>query len=79
MDDAFVCKRRLASEGLKRSFETKAQMRSPRYTTRLTDLPVVRAQFSRRQKARVRPSLRQVGATLHVSPQSTELSLNLIL
>jgi DNA polymerase V len=33
----------LASEGFKRSFETKANMRSPRYTTRLADLPVVRA------------------------------------
>lgn len=32
----------LASEGFKRSFETKAQMRSPRYTTRLADFPVVR-------------------------------------
>lgn len=33
----------LASEGFKRASETKAQMRSPRYTTRLADLPVVRA------------------------------------
>jgi DNA polymerase V len=33
----------LASEGFKRSFETKASRRSPRYTTRLADLPVVRA------------------------------------
>ncbi|WP_281410487.1 DUF4113 domain-containing protein [Rhizobium laguerreae] len=33
----------LASEGFKQPFETKAQMRSPRYTTRLADLPVVRA------------------------------------
>jgi DNA polymerase V len=33
----------LASEGFRRSFETKASMRSPRYTTRLADLPVVRA------------------------------------
>jgi len=33
----------LASEGFKRPFETKANMRSPRYTTRLSDLPVVRA------------------------------------
>ncbi|WP_335726668.1 DUF4113 domain-containing protein [Rhizobium phaseoli] len=33
----------LASEGFKRSFETKASMRSPRYTTRLADLPIVRA------------------------------------
>ncbi|ANL12004.1 MULTISPECIES: Y-family DNA polymerase [unclassified Rhizobium] len=33
----------LASEGFKRPFETKASMRSPRYTTRLADLPIVRA------------------------------------
>jgi len=33
----------LASEGFKRSFETKASMRSPRSTARLADLPVVRA------------------------------------
>ncbi|UXT53229.1 Y-family DNA polymerase (plasmid) [Agrobacterium tumefaciens] len=33
----------LASEGFKQSFATKADMRSPRYTTRLADLPVVRA------------------------------------
>lgn len=33
----------LASEGFKRPFETKASMRSPRYTTRLSDFPVVRA------------------------------------
>ncbi|PDT07487.1 hypothetical protein CO655_26885 [Rhizobium sp. M1] len=33
----------LASEGFRQSFATKADMRSPRYTTRLADLPVVRA------------------------------------
>lgn len=33
----------LASEGFKQPFATKADMRSPRYTTRLSDLPVVRA------------------------------------
>lgn len=33
----------LASEGFKRPFETKASMRSPRYTTRLADLPIVHA------------------------------------
>ncbi|MCF1450512.1 DUF4113 domain-containing protein [Agrobacterium vitis] len=33
----------LASEGFKRPFNVKAEMRSPRYTTRLSDLPVVRA------------------------------------
>jgi DNA polymerase V len=33
----------LASEGFKQSFATKADMRSPRYTTRLADLPVVRS------------------------------------
>ncbi len=33
----------LASEGFKRASETKASMRSPRYTTRLADLPTVRA------------------------------------
>jgi DNA polymerase V len=33
----------LASEGFKRASETKASMRSPRYTTRLSDLPTVRA------------------------------------
>ncbi|PDT17678.1 hypothetical protein CO670_05790 [Rhizobium sp. J15] len=32
----------LASEGFRCPFETKANMRSPRYTIRLTDLPVVR-------------------------------------
>lgn len=33
----------LASEGFKQPFATKADMRSPRYTTRLSDLPLVRA------------------------------------
>ncbi|MBD9375697.1 DUF4113 domain-containing protein [Rhizobium sp. ARZ01] len=33
----------LASEGFRQSFATKADIRSPRYTTRLSDLPVVRA------------------------------------
>ncbi len=33
----------LASEGFKQPFATKGEMRSPRYTTRLVDLPVVRA------------------------------------
>jgi DNA polymerase V len=33
----------LASEGFKQPFATKADMRSPRYTTRLADLPVVMA------------------------------------
>jgi Nucleotidyltransferase/DNA polymerase involved in DNA repair len=33
----------LASEGFKQPFATKADMRSPRYTTRLSDLPVARA------------------------------------
>lgn len=33
----------VASEGFRRSFETKADMRSPRYTTRISDLPTVRA------------------------------------
>lgn len=33
----------LASEGFQRGFETKADMRSPRYTTRATDLPLARA------------------------------------
>ncbi|NKK39845.1 DUF4113 domain-containing protein [Rhizobium leguminosarum bv. viciae] len=33
----------LASEGFRQSFATKADIRSPRYTTRLADLPVVRA------------------------------------
>ncbi|MBD8556927.1 Y-family DNA polymerase [Rhizobium sp. CFBP 8762] len=32
----------LASEGFKRTWATKADFRSPRYTTRLSDLPVVR-------------------------------------
>lgn len=31
----------LASEGFKRTYVTKADHRSPRYTTRLADLPVV--------------------------------------
>ncbi|SDB74242.1 protein of unknown function [Agrobacterium fabrum] len=33
----------LASEGFKQPFATKADMRSPRYTTRLSELPIVRA------------------------------------
>lgn len=33
----------VASEGFKRPFETKADMRSPRWTTRISDLPTVRA------------------------------------
>jgi len=33
----------LASEGFKQSFTAKAEMRSPRYTIRLADLPIVRA------------------------------------
>ncbi|MGE7367927.1 Y-family DNA polymerase [Neorhizobium sp. NPDC001467] len=33
----------LASEGFRRSFETKADMRTPRYTTRISELPIVRA------------------------------------
>ena len=32
----------IGSEGFKRPFETKADHRSPRYTTRISDLPVVR-------------------------------------
>ncbi|SEQ87613.1 DNA polymerase V [Loktanella sp. DSM 29012] len=32
----------LASEGMARSWQLRADHRSPRYTTRLTDLPVVR-------------------------------------
>lgn len=32
----------LASEGLSRSWQTRANHRSPRYTTRISDLPVVR-------------------------------------
>jgi DNA polymerase V len=32
----------LASEGMDRSWQTRADRRSPRYTTRLSDLPVVR-------------------------------------
>ncbi|WP_320188774.1 Y-family DNA polymerase (plasmid) [Agrobacterium rosae] len=32
----------LASEGFKQPFATKADMRSPRYTTKLADLPIVR-------------------------------------
>ncbi|WP_210199583.1 DUF4113 domain-containing protein [Brucella pseudogrignonensis] len=31
----------LGSEGFKRDFEAKATMRSPRYTTRLSELPIV--------------------------------------
>jgi len=31
----------LGSEGFKRDFEAKATMRSPRYTTRLNELPVL--------------------------------------
>lgn len=33
----------LASEGFKKSFATKADMRSPRYTTRMSDLPIARS------------------------------------
>lgn len=33
----------LASEGFKQSFATKADMRSPRYTTRISDLPIARS------------------------------------
>lgn len=33
----------LGSEGFRRGFEVKAEMRSPRYTTRIADLPIVRA------------------------------------
>lgn len=33
----------LASEGFRQPFATKADMRSPRYTTRIADLPVARA------------------------------------
>ena len=32
----------LASEGMKRPWQLRSDHRSPRYTTRLTDLPVVR-------------------------------------
>jgi DNA polymerase V len=32
----------LASEGLKQPWKMRADHRSPRYTTRLSDLPVVR-------------------------------------
>lgn len=32
----------LASEGMKRTWQLRADHRSPRYTTRLSDLPVVR-------------------------------------
>jgi DNA polymerase V len=32
----------LASEGMKRTWQHRADHRSPRYTTRLSDLPVVR-------------------------------------
>lgn len=33
----------VGSEGVRRPFEAKAEMRSPRYTTRLSDVPVVKA------------------------------------
>lgn len=33
----------VGSEGFRRPFEAKAEMRSPRYTTRLADVPVVKA------------------------------------
>ena len=32
----------IASEGMKRSWQLRADHRSPRYTTRLSDLPVVK-------------------------------------
>ena len=32
----------LASEGMSRSWQLRADHRSPRYTTRLSDLPVVK-------------------------------------
>ncbi|MDA1075035.1 MAG: DUF4113 domain-containing protein [Proteobacteria bacterium] len=32
----------LASEGMSRSWQLRANHRSPRYTTRISDLPVVR-------------------------------------
>ena len=32
----------LASEGMKRTWQLRADHRSPRYTTRISDLPVVR-------------------------------------
>jgi DNA polymerase V len=32
----------LASEGMKRPWQLRSDHRSPRYTTRLSDLPVVR-------------------------------------
>ena len=32
----------LASEGMKRTWQLRSDHRSPRYTTRLSDLPVVR-------------------------------------
>ncbi|HBS38731.1 MAG TPA: hypothetical protein DEA75_10010 [Rhodobacteraceae bacterium] len=32
----------LASEGMKRPWQLLAEHRSPRYTTRLSDLPIVR-------------------------------------
>ncbi|MCA1777793.1 MAG: DUF4113 domain-containing protein [Loktanella sp.] len=32
----------LASEGMERSWQLRADHRSPRYTTRMADLPVVR-------------------------------------
>ncbi|MGI2036214.1 Y-family DNA polymerase [Rhizobium panacihumi] len=33
----------LASEGVRRGFEVKADMRTPRYTTRISELPIARA------------------------------------
>lgn len=43
VNDKFGKKRMvLGSEGFRRSFEAKAEMRSPRYTTRLSEVPVVR-------------------------------------
>jgi DNA polymerase V len=43
VNDRFGKKRMvLGSEGFRRQFEAKAEMRSPRYTTRLSDVPVVR-------------------------------------
>lgn len=32
----------LASEGMKRPWQLRAEHRNPRYTTRLSDLPVIR-------------------------------------
>jgi DNA polymerase V len=43
VNDRFGKKRIVVgTEGFRRPFETKAEMRSPRYTTRLSDVPVVR-------------------------------------